>query len=354
MNTNYRRVLTAVLAFAFVGIGNAVAQEQTERERQQLEERLREAERRVQEAQQQLEQAQQLLQQQESDEAREQLRRAMNELQGAMGELDRTRFARFYGQLGDVGPWAISFTSSGPLMGVYLSSERDPATDSIGAVLDDVVGDGPAAEAGLRDGDIITRANGKSLASTSRRDTSPSNKLVGIKEELEPGDTLHVEYRRGSRTGTAAIVLAERDSELSYGVTVGPDVAVLPRAYVSTGRGISPNVTTLFRSGLWSVGWLDVELVELDEDLGAYFGTSEGLLVIRAPEDNEFDFRSGDVILNVDGRQPTDQSHLVRIIRSYEPGETMNIEIMRNRSPQVIAVTVPGGDDGFSWTYERQ
>lgn len=354
MNTNFRHVLTAVLAFAFVAIGNAVAQEQTEREQQQQEERMREAEQRVQEVQQQLEQARQLLQQQESSEAREQLRRAMNELQRAMGELDRARFAQFYGQLGDVGPWALSITSSGPLMGVYLSTERDPATDSIGAVLNDVVADGPAAEAGLRDGDIITSANGESLARSSRRDASPSNKLVGIKEELEPGDTLHVEYRRGSRTATADIVLAERDSELSYGVTVGPDVAVLPRTYVSTGRAMAPNVTTVFRSGLWSVGWLDVELVELNEELGAYFGTSEGLLIIRAPEDDEFDFRSGDVILNIDGRKPTDQSHLVRIIRSYEPGETMNVEIMRNRSPQVVAVTVPGRDDGLRWNYERQ
>ena len=353
MNRNFRSVLTAVLALAVVAVSNAFAQDQTERERQQ-QERMREAERRVQEVQQQLEQAAQLLQEQESAEARQQLQRAMSELQRAMGELDRNRFAQFYGQLGDVGPLAISIASSGPMMGVYLSTERDQATDSIGAVLDDVVQDGPAAEAGLRDGDIITRANGKSLARTSRRDASPSNKLVGIKDELEPGDTLHVEYRRGQRTATADIVLAERDNELTYGVTVGPDVSVFPRTYLSSPRSLSPDVATVFRGGLWSVGWLDVELVELDEDLGAYFGTSEGLLVLRAPEDNEFGFKSGDVILNVDGRKPTDQSHLVRIIRSYERGETMNVEIMRNRSSQVLTVTVPGRDNDFSWSRERQ
>ncbi len=353
MNTNFKRILTAVLAFAVLAVANTVAQEQSERERQQQEERLRQAEQRVQEAQQQLEQAMRLLREEESTEARQQLQQAMNELQRAMGELDRNRWSRFY-SLGDVSPLAISIATSGPMMGVYLSSERDAATDSIGAVLDDVVEDGPADQAGLRDGDIITRANGKSLARTSRRDTSPSNKLVGIKDEMEPGDTLRVEYRRGSRTATADIVLAERDNQLSYGVTVGPDVSVFPRAYVSAGRAVAPNVTTVFRGGLWSIGWLEVELVELDEDLGAYFGTSEGLLIIRAPEDEEFDFRSGDVILNIDGRKPTDQSHLVRIIRSYESGETMNFEIMRNRSPQIVTVTVPGRDNDFTWSRERQ
>jgi hypothetical protein len=202
MNTNFRRILTAGLAFAVVAGGDVVAQEQTERERQQQEqeaERMRKAEHRVQEAQQQLEQAVQLLQEQESRQAREQLRQAMNELQRAMAELDRSRLTTLYGELGRVGPLAISFASSGPMMGVYLSTERDPAADSIGAVLDNVVEDGPAAEAGLKDGDIITMANGNSLARTSRRDTSPSNKLVGIKDELEVGDTLHVEYRRGAR-----------------------------------------------------------------------------------------------------------------------------------------------------------
>jgi C-terminal processing protease CtpA/Prc len=289
MHTNFRRILTAGLAFAVVAAGDVVAQEQTERERQQQEqeaERMRQAEHRVQEAQRQLEQAVQLLQEQESRQAREQMRQAMNELQSAMAELDRSRLTTLYGEFARVGPLAISISSSGPMMGVYLNTERDPVTDSIGAVLDNVVEDGPAAEAGLKDGDIITMANGNSLARTSRRDTSPSNKLVGIKDELEVGDTLHVEYRRGSRSGTADIVLVERDTELSYGVSVGPDVSVFPRAYVSTSpRAVSGNVATLFRSGMWSIGWLEVELIELDEDLGAYFGTSEGLLIIRAPED---------------------------------------------------------------------
>jgi S1-C subfamily serine protease len=96
-----------------------------------------------------------------------------------------------------------------------------------------------------------------------------------------------------------------------------------------------------------------MELVELDEDLGAYFGTSEGLLVVRAPEDDDLDFRSGDVILDVDGRRPADQSHLVRIMRSYEAGETMHIGIMRNRNRETVSITVPERDSDFSW-YRRQ
>ncbi|UCD23162.1 MAG: PDZ domain-containing protein [Gemmatimonadota bacterium] len=356
-----RRILTTTLALALVAGGAATAQEVSERERQrqeQEEERRAAAQQRLQEAQQALQQALQMLQEAQSDEARARMREAQSELSRAMNELNRSRYYNRAYELytDEVGPLAIAIGGSGARMGVYLTTGREAAeTDSIGALLDRVVEDGPADEAGLEAGDIIISANGKPLARTSRRDTSPSNKLTGIRDELEIGDTLHVEYRRGSETRTAAIVLDELDSSLSWSyaytapdVLVSPDVELraAPRVSVrSTPRG---GVATVFSGSFWPMSWLEIELVELDEDLGGYFGTSEGLLVLRAPEDSEFDFRSGDVILDVDGRRPTDQAHLVRIIRSYEPGETMNIGIMRNRTHETVSVTVPERDD-FNW-----
>ena len=359
MNTNMRRILTATLAFAFVAGGAAMAQEVTERERQRQEERVQAAEARLQEAQQALEQAMRMLQEEQSAEARQRMQVASNELRRAMSELDRNQYARAYELFADeVGPLAIAIGGSGARMGVYLSTGREAAaTDSIGALLDRVVDDGPAGQAGLEAGDIITMANGKPLARTSRRDTSPSNKLTGIRDELEIGDTLHVEYRRGAETRTADIVLEELESNLNWSYSyAAPDVWVstegatgvvrtAPRISVRTPSGVS----TFLSGSLWPMSWFEMELVELDEDLGAYFGTGEGLLVIRAPEDSEFDFRSGDVILDVDGRIPADQSHLIRIMRSYEAGETMNIGIMRDRTHETVSVTVPERDNDFSW-----
>jgi C-terminal processing protease CtpA/Prc len=355
MKTNMRRSLTAVLALTVLAVGTAVAQDVTEREKQQQEERIREVERRVQEAQEQLEQARRLLLEEDSRQAREQLQDAMQELNRAVRELDRDRLSRVFNIYTDTEPFAplaIALSSSGPKMGVYLSTERDADTDSIGAVLDRVVEDGPADQAGLQAGDIIVSANGMPLARTSRRDASPSTKLIGIKDELEVGDTLLVQYRRGSQTRTANIVLDELESDMSWTYSY-PEVGVVtptPRVGISAPLRNARAFSLLS----WPTGWLEMELVELDEDLGAYFGTSEGLLVIRAPEDDDLDFRSGDVILNVDGREPTDQAHLVRIMRSYEPGETMNIEIMRNRNRQTVSITVPERDDRSSWFRWRE
>src|SRR3970040_279613 len=92
--------------------------------------------------------------------------------------------------------------------------------------------------------------------------------------------------------------------------------------------------------------WSDMELTTLDADLGAYFGTTEGLLVVRAPKDSLLSLKSGDVILRIGGRLPTSPSHAVRILRSYEPGDEIRVEIMRNRRRTEVTATVPERERG--------
>jgi len=210
---------------------------------------------------------------------------------------------------------------------------------------------GPAAEAGLQVGDIITRVDGESLASTSRRDR-PGDKLIRIISDHEPGDTLRVEYRRDGQTRTANVVV--RDTGLtgySFGFGGGDSARVfrfeesLPRTFVQPPR--IDVETPLLR--FLPRGWLDMELVTLNEELGSYFGTTQGVLVVRAPEETSLNLRSGDVILDIDGREPSSPSHALRIMRSYEPGETMRIEVMRDKRRQTITATVPERDGGFFW-----
>lgn len=74
--------------------------------------------------------------------------------------------------------------------------------------------------------------------------------------------------------------------------------------------------------GLRGVGALfeGMELAEISPGLGQYFGTNQGVLVIRVPRDGEFlKLQDGDVILSIDGRVPEDGSHAARILRSYRP-----------------------------------
>jgi S1-C subfamily serine protease len=260
----------------------------------------------------------------------------------------------------------IAGTTDRPRMGVILqSSTWRSGTDSIGVVLQAVTPGGPAEEAGLKAGDIIISANGERLGRIERGDDAPDDKLVAKIRELEEGETLSVEYRRGDEAGTADVTVRVLEpANYSFSFTAdsmlrgrliegleAPSASFRMREPLEF--ALEPGVAWASPEGVlaWSFGhgFARMELVTLDENLGSYFGTTEGLLVVRAPKDEDTPLRSGDVILRVGDRAPSSATHLMRIMRSYEPGETMHIEIMRNQQRQTVEVTVPDRDRGFFW-----
>ena len=83
----------------------------------------------------------------------------------------------------------------------------------------------------------------------------------------------------------------------------------------------------------------EMELVSLTPQLGRYFGTDKGVLVVRAPKD--FKLEDGDVILSIDGREPTSGSHATRILGSYQPGEKISIKVMRQQKTVTVESALP-------------
>jgi PDZ domain-containing secreted protein len=73
--------------------------------------------------------------------------------------------------------------------------------------------------------------------------------------------------------------------------------------------------------------------------LGRYFGTEKGVLVVRAPKD--FKLEDGDVILAIDGREPSSGSHATRILSSYQSGEKITIKLMRQQKTLNVETTLP-------------
>jgi predicted metalloprotease with PDZ domain len=72
-----------------------------------------------------------------------------------------------------------------------------------------------------------------------------------------------------------------------------------------------------------------VEFIELNEELGAYFDASRGVLVTDVAEEATLGLRPGDVLLAVDGRAVEDPSHARRIIGSYLEDEEIRLRVMR-------------------------
>ena len=64
------------------------------------------------------------------------------------------------------------------------------------------------------------------------------------------------------------------------------------------------------------------------------------MLVARAPA-GVGELQDGDVIQAIGGREPQNGRHAMRILRSYQPGETVDLRILRDRKAQTVRLTVP-------------
>ncbi|HET9329904.1 MAG TPA: PDZ domain-containing protein [Steroidobacteraceae bacterium] len=202
--------------------------------------------------------------------------------------------------------------SSHAIIGVQLES----AGDSSGARVREVSPGGPAAEAGIRTGDVVVAVNGTAITADE-----PTRQVVRIMREVKPDSRVAVRVLRNGK----------------------------PQEFTVTARGSPmfdfdfslndwPEVTGAF---MFHRPLMDMELATISPQLGSYFGTDKGVLVVRAPTDGALKLEDGDVILAIDGRQPTSGSHATRILGSYQPGEKVTLRVLRRHKTEDIVATLP-------------
>jgi len=223
-------------------------------------------------------------------------------------------------------------------IGVIVKTDASTETDKVGAKIEGVTPGGPADKAGIKVGDIITKFNGTSLADAKAEDedeSGPGMKLVQLARKLEPNDTVQVEFRRGTEAKKATLVAEDLGTRWQVRIPGPPDVAIAPM----------PGMMDHFE--IFGSPWGDLRLVSLNADLGEYFGTKEGVLVVKAPADSSLPLKGGDVITTIGGRKPANPEHAMRILRSYEKGETVSIDILRKQKRLTVSWKVPSREDRF-------
>ena len=237
--------------------------------------------------------------------------REVAELSRAMSEDAMPRVARI-----------MSRQASRAMLGVNIGgSARDDERED-GVEIISVSPGGPAAEAGLKAGDVLVDVDGKSLKQEGS--ATPREKLLAAMRDVDPEEKIKVRYLRDGKPATVTVVARRTDPMFTMPLRI---------------QGLEHLPTLAFMRSHGAFG--SAELVAMTPKLGNYFGTDKGLLVVRAPADSRLKLEEGDVLLDIDGRVPNSTSHAVRILSSYQPGEKMKLNVMRMKKRMTIDVTVP-------------
>lgn len=258
-----------------------------------------------------------------------------------------------------------------PMLGVTLDTELDRQLEAVGVRVAEVLDRGPADEAGIREGDVIVSLDGHALSDALDDDLErrfdddrsfPAQRLVALARELDEGDPVEVVVERDGETRTLTVTpreIRERDWPRSvfrfrgagphaageYRLRMGEmaermrDLREHAREMNLSGmRHQAPRYGQVFGFRDGSVHGLD--LVELNADLGAYFGTESGVLVADVESGSGLGLRPGDVVSAVDGREVEDVAELRRILWSYREGEEIEFRIRRDGAETTVTGTI--------------
>lgn len=239
----------------------------------------------------------------------------------------------------------------GSIIGVSIDA-RPRDTDRWGAYVAGVTPGYPADRAGIRAGDIITRIDGQSLTSgRTERAASETESLVWLRlseivRKLEPGKPVELQYRRDDRIQTTRVTPIDDQRFLTWAPSITrPDIdrdnmvwSFGPRGEPAAAPFPAGGASSFFSFGSPIA---NLELAPVNEKLGAYFGTTRGVLVISAPAERNLSLEPGDVITAIDGRNVDTPSEFIRALRSYDRGKSFTLQVTRQKQRQSITTSLP-------------
>jgi S1-C subfamily serine protease len=212
-----------------------------------------------------------------------------------------------------------------------------------GVTVAGVTPDGAAADAGLAAGDVIVSIDGTALRDAN---LPPIPKMFDVLRNVSPGDTVHIDYLRNGEPQSADVTASDPlpPSPGAFAVSTiavdggsGGSVDASPRFDVAYGVAGAPPpgafAAALPMGGRAMVG--GVELFDLDEQLGHYFGVADGVLVLRAPLDKDGGgLLAGDVVKSVGGKPVATSADCVHALA----GRAATVEVVRDGATTTVEV----------------
>ncbi len=257
-----------------------------------------------------------------------------------------------------------------PMLGVLLAPDSETGVRVTG-----VTPDSGAARVGLRSGDQLLKINGKAI--TGRTPDQRLEHARGVLSGLKVDVPVNVTFRRDGRqhdvevmpqAGRPVLVFTDDGSTGERGtrIVLSPDgdgfatvdnfnfgtfdfkpaeLAITPeiqrelmrvRELTDCGDGkdcLMPRLAEAYR-------WNGLNLSSVDAQLGRYFGTDRGVLVLSTGPELE-GLQAGDVIRRVEGREVGTPRDVMEALRGKPAESSVSVEYLRDRRSTTSAIKIP-------------
>jgi serine protease Do len=224
--------------------------------------------------------------------------------------------------------------SRGAFLGISAESTSEGAEHQ-GAVVRDITPNSPAAKAGLKRGDIVTKVDNK--------DVRDFEDLLNALSQHKAGDKVNLQVIHNGQQKQMTVALGQR-----------------PSRFEGTERGRFQEEEERGAPGYYSrrrpTAFLGVQSEELTQELRNREGISarEGAVVVEVMPNTpaaEAGLREGDVITKVNDQPISSPEDLREAIQNAGPGREVTLDVARGRRHQELTARLEQGSAEFGRQY---
>ena len=237
--------------------------------------------------------------------------------------------------------YVVEKVSSGYLGigGLDISPERAKALnlkEERGVEVSSLAEDGPAAKAGIKQGDVVLEFNGQPVEGTAQFQRLVRETPVGRQVKIavwRAGALQTLTATVGENRLTTLLAPGNGDWDLMPNMLAMPNMPAMPNIDIPRFNMSSQNPM------LGIVG----EPLGHEDQLAEFFGVQDGILVRSVKRGSAADkagIKAGDVITKVDDSKVATSTEITRVLRGLKSKKTFGVTVVRNRKEMPLTVTI--------------